>query len=396
MRPDALVGHPLVLIAVPVTLLVAACGPSAPAGEEGAFVIRLGSDTVGVERYTLTADRLEALALTRSPRTLLREAVVEFGEEGAITRYETRVVQPAAEEEGDPSPPEDEPPIPRTAIRYEGDSATVETASGEGTETRRIPAGPHMVPFSTTHFSLVELAIRRGLAAGGDTVSMLADGPLPMALLRPSPDSAALETGQLGTWRARVDAEGRILEMSAGALGRDVERAPGLDVEALATRWAEADARGEGMGPLSPRDTVRATVRGAEILVDYSRPAKRGRVVFGGLVPYGEVWRTGANAAAHLVTDRPLRIGEERLPAGTYTLFTIPERDRWTLIVNRETGQAGTEHDEALDLFRVPMEVVPLDPPEERFTIAVEEEGEGGTLRFLWDRTEARVPFRVE
>lgn len=388
MKPIAFLRPPLVSLAACAGILAAACAPAAPDADEGTFVIRLGTDTVGVERYTLTADRLEALAVTRTPRTLLREMVLEFGEEGAILRYESRAVDPAL--------PEEDPPIQRTVIRYEADSAAVETGAGEETETRRIAAGPDLVPFSLSHLSLAELAIRRALAAGRDTAYMLSGGPLPMALRRPAPDSVALETGPLGTWLARVDEEGRVLAMSTGALGRDVERVRGLDADALARRWAEADARGEGMGPLSPRDTVRATVGGAAILVDYSRPAKRGRVVFGNLVPYGQVWRTGADVATHLVTDRPLIIEGERLPAGTYTLFTIPEPDRWTLIVNRESGQPGTEHDEAEDLFRVPMQLLSLDPPEERFTIAVEEEAEGGVLRLRWDGTEARVSFRVE
>src|SRR5580704_8423860 len=109
---------------------------------------------------------------------------------------------------------------------------------------------------------------------------------------------------------------------------------------------AEAPARDS---ILSPRDTARATIGAAHVLVDYGRPSKRGRVIFGGLVPYGEVWRTGANAATILVTDKDLTIGHQTVPAGTYTLYTIPSASKWQLIINKEVGQWGLTYHQEFD-----------------------------------------------
>jgi hypothetical protein len=377
----------ILALALPVSW-AAACAPAPPEGETGAFVVRLGTDSTAFEEYTRTADRLEARTVSRTPQARLFEAVVDFRDDGAIARYETRVVDPAA--------PEGEGLLQHTVIRYEEDGAEIETMGPEGARTTRVEADPSMVPFSFNHFSLMELAVRRALARGEESVHLLSGGPMPVEIRRVASDQVAVETGQFGRWVARVDDEGQILEMTAGALGRDVERVSDLDLDGLVRRFVDEDARGVGMGPLSPRDTVRTTVAGADFLVDYSRPSARGRPVFGGIIPWGEVWRTGADVATHLTTSRDLRLGGEALPAGTYTLFTIPEPDRWTLIVNRETGQPGTEHDADQDVLRVPLEVTHLDDPVERFTIAVEEEGDGGVVRFLWERTEARVPFRIE
>ncbi len=377
------------LVILPAIVLLASCqesGDGVSGEDEGAFVVRLGTDTVAVERYRLSPERMDVLAVTRSPRTLHREVTLEFGDGGELARYESRVLDPA-------SPDED--PTQRSVMTYGPDGIQVESGVGEEAETEEVEGDPGMIPLSLNHFSLVELAIRRALDDETDTATMWMGGPVSMELQRIGPDSVALVTPTLGTWRARVDEEGRILGMEAGALGRDVERVSELDVDALALRYAEEDARGEGMGPLSPRDTVRATVAGAEITVDYSRPSARGRVVFGGLVPLGEVWRTGANQATHLTTDRPLELGGETLPPGTYTVFTIPEPESWTLIVNRETGQDGTEYDPDMDLFRTTMEVRAPEEPVERFTIRVEPEGEGGVLGFLWEESEARIPFQV-
>jgi hypothetical protein len=143
-------------------------------------------------------------------------------------------------------------------------------------------------------------------------------------------------------------------------------------------------------GPLaSPRDTTRATIGSAHVLVDYGRPSKRGRVIFGDLVPYGEVWWTGANAATTLVTDKALMIGQQLVPAGRYTLYTLPDTSRWTLIINREVGQWGLTYHQEMDVGRVPMTVTSLKAPVEKFLI----DCAGGQMRFQWDTTLVQVPI---
>ena len=146
-------------------------------------------------------------------------------------------------------------------------------------------------------------------------------------------------------------------------------------------------------GQASPRDTARGTVGGGTVTVDYGRPSKRGRVICAanGLVPYGQVWRTGANAATTLVTSRAVMVGATRLPAGTYTLYTIPNANGWQLVINKQTGQWGTEYDQKQDLARVPMRVTKLASPVEQFTIAVEP----AALVMKWDTVQASVPLRA-
>jgi hypothetical protein len=148
---------------------------------------------------------------------------------------------------------------------------------------------------------------------------------------------------------------------------------------------------------LSPRDTVSLAVgTGRRIYIDYGRPSMRGRRIMGGLVPYGRVWRTGANAATTFVTDVDLEVGGVEVRRGTYTLYTIPTPAGWTLIVSRQTGQWGTQYESARDLARIPMQVAPLRQPVEQFTIALEQTRPGtGNLALSWETTRAWVPFRV-
>jgi hypothetical protein len=143
----------------------------------------------------------------------------------------------------------------------------------------------------------------------------------------------------------------------------------------------------------SPRDTTRGTIGAAHLLIDYGRPSKRGRAIFGGLVPFDSVWRTGANAATTFVTDRDLLIGTTPVPAGTYTIYSLPGKTSWLLIINKQNGQWGTEYHANQDLARIPMTVSTLGAPVEKMAIAVVPAGAKGTLDIEWDTTKASVPI---
>jgi hypothetical protein len=146
----------------------------------------------------------------------------------------------------------------------------------------------------------------------------------------------------------------------------------------------------------SPMDYARAEITGHQIEVQYGRPSMRGRKIFGELVPLDQVWRTGANEATHLRTPVDLVIGEARIPAGEYTLYSVPSADGWTLIVNRQTEQWGTAYDESQDLVRLPLQVETLADPVEQFTITlgVGEESDG-VLVLEWELTRGTLAFNV-
>jgi hypothetical protein len=145
----------------------------------------------------------------------------------------------------------------------------------------------------------------------------------------------------------------------------------------------------------SPHETVNATVDGAKISVTYGRPYAKGRKIVGGLVPYGQVWRTGADEATTLVTDKDLMFGGTHVAAGTYTLYTLPGENGWQLIINKQTKQWGTEYSQCQDLARIPMKVTKTGSPVEQFTIAVNDTAAGGELKLTWENSEVTAPFTV-
>jgi hypothetical protein len=131
---------------------------------------------------------------------------------------------------------------------------------------------------------------------------------------------------------------------------------------------------------------------GKTVNVDYSSPRVKGRKVFGELVKYGEVWRTGANEATTFVTTSDLMVGRQHVPAGSYTLFTVPDKDKWTLVISKKTGEWGIPYPGAdQDLVRLDMKTSSLPAPVENFTIAFDKTTGGCGLRIEWEKTRATV-----
>jgi len=132
---------------------------------------------------------------------------------------------------------------------------------------------------------------------------------------------------------------------------------------------------------------------GKVVTIDYSSPRAKGRKVYGELVPFGQVWRTGANEATTLTAPVDLNIGAATVPAGKYTVFTIPNKDKWTLIISKKTGEWGTDYPgQSNDLARVDMKVSAAPSPVENFTISFEKGGAGANLNIDWETTRASVP----
>jgi hypothetical protein len=144
----------------------------------------------------------------------------------------------------------------------------------------------------------------------------------------------------------------------------------------------------------SPHDTVEWAVKGAKITITYGRPSLKGRSLET-LTPAGKIWRTGADAATTLTTDKPLMFGSLMVPAGTYTLYTVPGPTAWKLVVSKQTGQWGTEYREENDLGRTDLKVEKLPQPVEQFTISITTAGDSPTLNLDWGTTRASTPFMV-
>ena len=385
-------------------LAVLLLAPIVAAAQSPSYIVtRLGTDTVAVERYTRTPNKLEGDLVLRYPRVATIHYVADLAANGAIRSITTTRIRASA--------PPGAPPGVKMVVTYGDTVATIETMRNGQRDTtlsgRRVYRGA-VSPFigtEPTSYGIYEQLLAAA-KLGRDSVSyvLVAPGsdPSPSIILRRrGADSVAFISTFFPGWIevARVDSRGRILGVDATptTIKTIAQSVPNLDVDALLKSWAAIEsARGGMMGQMSPPDTVRSTVGGANLTVAYSRPFKRGRVIFGNVVPWNQVWRTGANAATMFTTDKDLTFGSTVIPAGKYTLWTVPTPNGAQLIFNSETEQWGTDYHADKDFARVNLTQTAASPAVEEFVIGVQPQSTGGVLSFAWDDRRWTTPFTVK
>src|SRR5436190_9573590 len=252
------------------SLLIAALAiPNGLPAQSGQFLVRLGRDTLAIEQYTRTADRLEGEQVVRSPRTVHRLYTATFGPGGAVERFELVTHNVS----GAPGPLER-----RATASFSGDTAVMTVPRGESTATMRVKTGPGALPYVGQAYALVEEVTRRARVARPDryTDTMLPPGtdePWEVTATPQGGDSMTIVLGPLGPFRARVDGQGTVMSLSGvgSTMQVTVERVQGLDFDALGKSLAP-----RSLGTLSPPDSARASVAGATVAVRYSRPSMRG------------------------------------------------------------------------------------------------------------------------
>ena len=157
--------------------------------------------------------------------------------------------------------------------------------------------------------------------------------------------------------------------------------------------------QGQAKAMPSPPAVAETMLGGTKVTIHYNTPSMRGRKIMGELVPFGKVWRTGANPATSFVTSGPLKVGHLDLPAGTYTLYTLPGAPGtpWLLILNKQTGQWGTEYHADQDFGRTPMTAATLPSSQEVMSLSFEDvHGKHAQLHVRWETTDEWVPVEAQ
>jgi len=355
--------------------------------DSGAFIVRLGTDTLSMEKYTRAANQLRGEYVIRSPRSQHRIYTADLNPDGSIRRLEL-VTHPLS---GGPAAG---PAETRTSVEFVGDTAVMKSPRGDSTVTQKIAAPRGTFPYQFYVYGLMEQMGRWARGTGKDSVRFTAlysaDRTSGGYIRKRGGDTLVFmfDEGQLagvGPFTFGLDRQGHLtwLTGKGSTLQVEVQRVPSVPMAQATQSFANRP-----LGQLSPRDTARASIGGAEVWVDYGRPVKRGREIFGNVVPWNAVWRTGANAATQLGTSADLVIGGAPIPAGKYTLWTLPTANGWKLIINKQTGQWGTEYHSEQDLARVDTKVETLTTPVEQLVIALD----SGSLTIAWDKTKVSVP----
>lgn len=355
--------------------------------QQASFVYRLGKDTVAIEQYSRTPTRVSGEMVQRSGAAVaLFRYEMALGSNGHPTQATIRRLQA----DGTPFP--DQPT--ETRLTFTADSVIREVIRADGADRRAFAARGAMMAFPVFIYGPMELVAdmrQQGMAAV-PTLGM-AGNPGALALDPAGGDTLRLR-GAPYPMRLVFDATRRLQAVDGAGTTNKIlaTRGPGgLDLAAMARAMKPT-------GTLSVRDVARGSFGpGGFVLIDYGRPLVRERTVWGGaLVPYDSVWRAGANDATHLFTTRTLTFEGLTLPPGGYTLWIQHTRSGTWLIVNRQTGQWGTQYDPAQDAGRVRMEMRVAPDHVEELTYTVQAlGGNRGAIELAWGASILSVPFTV-
>ena len=389
-------------------LLLVSCGHTPPAEHYG-FITRLGSDTISVESVTRQGNTVTSDEVDRFPGVRVRHTVIKLDPDGSIRHLVMDIQtlsEPANERER------------KVIADVTNNEVHISKTDGTGTLHRVLATGGGIVVAHVPQmYSLYELyfaaALKHAAASksgAGNPVQIrqlyidreFDRFPLGSARVRPLAGSKVEITHDWlsGTGEAMMDSGYHMLSYSGARTTYKVEvsrlTSP-PDVKSIVQRFEAVETKAGTVKQLSVRDTMRTQIGNAMFTIDYGRPLLRGRELLGDVLPYDRVWRTGANAATQFTTSAPIKLAGMQVPAGTYTLWTVPHIGGVDLVVNRQAGQWGTEYDGSRNLGIARITTQPLAAPVEEFTISiVPGETKHGTLVMEWGSFRWTAPIEVQ
>ena len=378
-----------ILVAAAATSLFASSllTASTVAAQTASLVYKLGADTVAIEQYTRTGNKISGEMVQRNG-----VAVVRYTYDMTVGADNRPSAANISRFNGDGTPVPNAPTT--TRFKFTADSAIRENVFPDSVQRRAFAVSHAMVNFPTFVYGPTEVMM--ALKKSGTSIDSLPAigiaGNVAMTGLVPAGGDTLKLRGGAYAMLLRYDAKG-MLQSVDGSYTTN---------KAMATRGTKSfDVAGvaRGMKPtgvLSVRDEARASFGpGGMVLIDYGRPLVRERTVWGGtLVPFDSVWRAGANDATHLFITRTVDIGTMKLAPGMYTLWVQHTKGGTFLIVNKQTGQWGTQYDASQDIGRVALTMTPTASHVEEFTIAVKAlNGTRGAIEMSWGNSMGSVPF---
>ena len=377
--------------------------------ERYGFVTMLGNDTISVESVSREGNTLTSDAVDRFPRVQVRHTVVNLNDSGSILHLVMDIHTPS------------EPPGLRerkVVADVANKNVHLTKTDSSGTVKRDFPTeGSIVVAHVPQMYSLYELYFAAALKKA--SASKLAAGtPVPMRQFYIDREFDRFPLGHVtvtpldkrkveithdwlsGTGEAIMDSGYNMISYSGARTTYKVavqrlSTAP--DVKGIADRFEKKETASGNVTSMSVYDSIRTKIGDASLTVDYSRPLSRGRTLLGDVIPYDRVWRTGANAATQFSTSMPIKIAGMQIPAGRYSLFTVPHANGVELIVNKETDQWGTGYHGSFDLGKAKMISEVATATVERFTISIiPGDNRHGTLVFEWGSFKWLAPIEVQ
>ncbi len=362
------------------------------ADKKGGLIYTLGKDTTAIGNYELkgynfsitVADLTEAVTVSRL----------------AGTFFPNGELKAAAGNMYKPLPGKDLQVLFSYKLYYENDTTYIETRRNNTVTTRKYPV-KIMVANSLGGYTLVympALLVNFAPEKNGDSLSshhIVFNSARKFLIRKISPGQYSAGSSVMGMFTLSLDKKGDLRAVDGIGTSWNISGTvvPILDMDSVITANVAKDQRRPHAAIINKLDSVQTAVSGTVIKIRYSRPAVRGRVIYGEVVPYNRVWRTGADAATKLTLGQPIYFNGKELPAGEYSIFTLPSKSGWTIMFNKESAIWGTEYKAENDVLRVPMSTAVLPGSVEWLTITIVPTDKGGRIEVSWEKLKASVAF---
>jgi hypothetical protein len=360
------------------------------------LIAKMGTDTVMIETYNMVNNYLYGKAFIRIPEDYIGEFDIHFYPDGSIRTFKISAMDPG-----------------NSSVPFAGKSGVFSYYQNMLCQSdtcywfaSHLDGQPNKHPAPSMDFiggwtpilSIYEWNALR-LKNSGKTnlpLRMINDyiGVYEINIRAAGKDSLIFGGPFLEYARVKTNDEGRVISIDGTGTpwNYQVTRHEPMDIDLIAKRMMKTPS----VGIPSPEVTEHFTVANSAIAIAYGKPYKRGRQIFGGIVPYDSLWRTGAGHPTVITLNDNIRIGKTAISKGKYSLYTIPQPDQWTLIFNTDTKRWPTDPYRNKDFAQVVLKVNKLKNPVEQFKIEITEARKnGGILKFIWDDVEAYTPFEV-
>jgi hypothetical protein len=359
----------------------------------GCLIYMLGKDTTAIGNYSLEGDKFSMTVADITSAINVSKLTGTFFPNGELKEAEGHNYNPG----------KDSQLVYSYTMKYEGDSTFIQIKRNNTVINRNYPVKIMVANYLGGYTLVYMLALLPDFAPArtGDSIvsrHVVLNSARPFIVKRTAAKQLVAGSTVMGIFTLFLGERGELRSIDGIGTSWNLKGVvvPYLDMDSVIAANVTKDRLHPHAAIVNKLDSAQASIGTTAIKVRYSRPTVRGREIFGQVVPWDRFWRTGADAATKISIDRPLWFNGKELPAGEYSIFTMPSQKGWTIMFNKDANIWGTEYNPDHDLLRVPMSTERLAAPVELLTIGVLTAGGGGRIEISWDTWKAAVPFTTK
>jgi hypothetical protein len=359
---------------------------------KGSLTYTLGRDTSAIGNFELNGNDFRLTVVSMSPYVNVSKLKGTFFPDGELKYVEGINYNPAKGRDS---------LVYTYKLNYDKDTTFIETGNGKRSGTRKYPVkimAANNLGGDALVFMPALLANFAPKHVGDSVVSshIVFNSTRKFIIKKTGDRKLLLGSSVMGMFTVFLDKNGKIQSVDGIGTSFNIKGTAGryLNIDSVIAASVKQKQLHPPLAIINKPDSVKTTINATDVKIIYSRPSVRNRVIFGAVVPWNRIWRTGADAATKIILSKPLYFNGKEFAAGAYSIFTLPTQTGWTLIFNNQPNIWGTEYNADYDILKIPMQTEALSEPVELLTFAVTPaDKNGGVISVSWDKLKVSVSF---